>query len=77
MSISRLYPFPVTYMHPLCGALPVPFVSVQGTRGAFSLIGIIIHLLVAVPQTFIPHSESLRDDLSNRMVDDMGLAGFR
>ena len=34
-------------MHPLCNALPVSFVPVRVTRGAWALIGILLHLLTA------------------------------
>ena len=68
-------------MHPLCGALPVPYVLVKVTRSA----------LIAQPYTyapprcrttqycttFIPLSVSLWNDLVDPVFDDVGLAAFK
>ena len=68
-------------MHPLCGALPVPYVSVRVTRGA-----VIAHRFTYAPprcrtsqycQTFIPLSVSLWNDLSVSVFDRVELAGFK
>ena len=64
-------------MHPLCGALPVPYVPVQVTRGA-----VIAHQFTYVPprcrtsqyhRTFIPLSVSLWDNLSDPVFDGVRL----
>ena len=71
----RCYP-----MHPLCGALPVPYVPVWVTRGA------IAHRFTYAPPrcrtsqyrpTFIPLSVSLWNGLSEPVFDGVGLAGFK
>ena len=68
-------------MHPLCGALPVPYVPVRITRGA-----VIAHRFTYAPprcrtsqyrRTFIPLSVSLRNDLSDPVFDGVGLEGFK
>ena len=68
-------------MHPLCGALPVPYVPVRVTRGA-----VIAHRFTyATPRsrasqycrTFIHFSVSLWNDLSDPVFDGVGLAGFK
>ena len=68
-------------MHPLYGALPVPYVPVRGTRGA-----VIAHRYTYAPpscrtswyrRTFIPWSVSLWNDLSDPVFDGVGLAGFK
>ena len=69
-------------MHPLCGALPVPYVPVRVTRGA-----LIAHRYTYAPprcrtsqyrMTFIPLSVSLWNDLVvDPVFDGVGLAGFR
>ena len=68
-------------MHPLCGALPVPYVPVRVTLGA-----VIAHRLTYVPPrcrtsqyrpTFIPLSVSLWNDLSDPVFHGVGLAGFK
>ena len=68
-------------MHPLCGALPVPYVPVRVTRAA-----VIAHRFTYAPPrcrtseyrwTFIPLSVSLWNDLSDPVFDGVGLAGFR
>ena len=68
-------------MHPLYGALPVPYVPLQVTRGAA-----IPHRYTYAPRrcrtsqnsrTFIPSSVSLSNDLSDPVLDGVGLAGFK
>ena len=68
-------------MHPLYGALPLPYVPVQVTRGA-----VIAHRYTYAPPrcrttqyrwTFIPLPVSLWDDLSDRVFDGVGLVGFK
>ena len=68
-------------MHPLSGALPVPFVPACVTRGA-----LVAHRhSFAVPRcrtsqyskTFVPHSVSLWNDLSDPVFDGVRLAGFK
>ena len=68
-------------MHPLYGALPVPYVPVRVTRGA-----VIAHRYTyASPRcrssqyrrTFNPWSVSLCNDLSDPVFDGVGLAGFK
>ena len=67
-------------MHPLSGALPTPFVPARVTRGA-----VVAHRhSFAVPRcrtsqysrTFVPHSVSLWNDLSDPVFDSVGPAGF-
>ena len=53
-------------MHPLCGALPVPYVPVRVTRGA----------LIAQRYTYAL-SVSLCNDLVDPVFDGVGLAGFK
>ena len=68
-------------MHPLCGALPVPYVPVRVTRGA----GIAHRYTYAplrcrtsqYPRTFILWSVSLWNNLSDPVFDGVGLAGFK
>ena len=68
-------------MHPLCGALHVPYVPVWVTRGAM----IAHRFTYASPRcrisqyrrTFIPLSVSLWNDLSDPVFDGVGLAGFK
>ena len=68
-------------MHPLYGALPVPYVPVRVTRGA-----VIAHRYTYAPprcrtsqyhRTFIPWSVSLWNDLSDPVSDGVELAGFK
>ena len=67
-------------MHPLYGALPVPYVPVRVTRGA-----VIAHRYIYVPPrcrtaqyrtSFISLSVSLWNDLGDPVFDGVGLAGF-
>ena len=68
-------------MHPLCGALPVPYVPVRVTLGA-----VIPHRFTYAPprrrttqyrRTFIPLSVSQWNNLSDPVFDGLGLAGFK
>ena len=68
-------------MHPVCGALPVPYVPVRVTCGA-----LIAHRYTFAPprcrtsqyrMTFIPLSVSLWNDLVDPVFDGVGLAGFK
>ena len=79
--LCMLYKIRCKPMHPLCGALPVPYVPVRGTRGA-----VIAHGFTHAPprcrisqyrRTFIPLSVSLWNDLSYPMLNGVGLAGFK
>ena len=79
--LCMLYKIRCNPMHPLCGALPVPYVPVRVTRGT-----LIAHRYTYVPprcrtsqyrMTFIPLSVSLWNDLVDPVFDGVGLAGFR
>ena len=68
-------------MHPLYGALPVPYVPVRVTRGT-----VIAHRYTYAPprcrtsqyrRTFIPWSVSLWNDLIDPVFNGVGLAGFK
>ena len=68
-------------MHPLSGALPLPYVSARVTRGTL----VVYRHSFAPPRcrtsqylrTFVPLSMSLRKDLSDTVFDGVGLAGFK
>ena len=68
-------------MHPLYGALPVPYVSVRVARG----VVIAYRYTYAPPRcrtsqyhrTFISLSVSLWNDLSDQVFDGVGLTGFK
>ena len=77
--LCKLYKIRYNPMHPLYGALPVPYVTVRITCGA-------AHRFTYVPprcrtsqyrRTFIPLSVSLWNDLSDTVFDGVGLAGFK
>ena len=79
--LCMLYRIRCNPMHPLCGALPVPYVPMRVTRGA-----VIAHRFTYAPprcrtsqyrQNFIPLSVSLWNDLSDPVFDGVGLAGFK
>ena len=79
--LCMLYKIRCDPMHPLCGALPVPYVPVRVTRGA-----VIAHRFTYAPprcrtsqyrRTFIPLSVSLWNDLSDPVFDGVGLTGFK
>ena len=68
-------------MHPLSGALPLPFVSARVTRGAF-----VAHRHSFAPprcrtsqyrRSFVPLSVSLWNALSDPVFNGLGLAGFK
>ena len=68
-------------MHPLSGALPLPYVLASVPRGA-----LVAHRhSFAAPRcrtsqyrrTFVPHSISLWNDLSDTVFDCVGLPGFK
>ena len=68
-------------MHPLYGALPVPYLPVRVTGGA-----VISHRYTYAPprcrtsqygRTFIPFSVSLWNDLGDLVFDGVILAGFK
>ena len=68
-------------MHPLYGAIPVPYVPVRVKRGAVAA-----HRYTYAPPrcrtsqyrwTFIPLSVSLWNDLGDPVFDSVGLAGFK
>ena len=76
-----LYKIRCNPMHPLCGALPVPYGPVRVTRGA-----LIAHRYTYAPprcrtshyrRTFILLSVSLWNDLVDLVFDGVGLAGFK
>ena len=79
--LCMLYKIRCNPMHPLCGALPVPYVPVRVTRGT-----LIAHRYTyAAPScrtsqyrmTFILLSVSLWNDLVDPVFDGVGLAGFK
>ena len=79
--LGMLYKIRCIPMHPLYGALPVPYVPVRVTRGA-----VIAHRYTYAPprcrtsqyrRTFIPSSVSPWNDLSDPVFDGVGLAGFK
>ena len=78
--LCMLYKIRCNPLHPLYGALPVPYVPVRVTRGA-----VIAHLHTYAPprsrtsqyrRTFIPFSVSLWNDLSDPVFDGVRLANF-
>ena len=79
--LCMLYKIRCNPKHPLCGALPVPYVPVRVTHGA-----LIAYRLTFVPprcrtsqyrRTFILLSVSLWNDLVDPVFDGVGLAGFK
>ena len=70
-------------MHPLSGALPLPYVPARVTRGA--LVAHIYRHSFAPPRcrtsqyriSFVPLSVSLWNDLIDPVFDGVGLAGFK
>ena len=67
-------------MHPLSGALPLPYVPARVTRGA-----LVAHRQTFAPtrcrtyqyrKTFVPLSVSLWNDLRDPVFDGVGLEGF-
>ena len=76
-----LYKIRCNPMHPPYGALPVPYVPVQVTRG-----GLVEHLYTYAPprcrtsqycRTFIRVSVSQWNDLIDPVFDGVGLMGFK
>ena len=68
-------------MHPLSGVLPLPYVPARVTRGA-----LVAHRHSFAPpccttsqyrRTFVLHSVSIWNDLSDPVFDGVGLAGFK
>ena len=68
-------------MHPLSGAVPLPYVPARVTRGA-----LIAHIHSFAPprcrtsqyrRTFVPLAVSLWNDLSDPVFDGVGLASFK
>ena len=68
-------------MHPLSGALPLPYVPERVTRGV-----LVAHRHSFAPprcrtsqyrRTFVPISASLWNDLSDPVFHDVGLVGFK
>ena len=79
--LCMLYKIRCNLMHPLCGALPVPYVPVRVTCGT-----LISHRYTHAPprcrtwqyrRTFIPLSVSIWNDLVDPVFDGVGLAGFK
>ena len=79
--LCMLYKIRCDPKHPLCGALPVPYVPVRVTRGA-----LIAHRYTFAPPrcrtsqyrwTFILLSVSLWNDLIDPVFDGVGLTGFK
>ena len=79
--LCMMYKIRCNRMHPLYGALPVPYVPVRVTHGA-----VIAHRYTyetprcrtsQYSRTFIPFSVSQWNDLSDPVLDGMGLAGFK
>ena len=78
--LYMLYKIRCDPMHPLYGALPVPYAPVRVTRGA-----LVAHRYNSAPprcrtskyrNTFIPLSASLWNDLADPVFDGVGLTGF-
>ena len=68
-------------MHPLSGALPLPYVPAHVTHGA-----LVAHRHLFAPprcrtsqyrRSFVPVSVSLWNDHSDPVFDDVGLVGFK
>ena len=79
--LCMLYKIRCNSMHPLYGALPVPYVPVRVTR-----VAVIAHWYTYVPprcrtsqyhRTFILWSVSLWNDLRDPVFDGVGLEGFK
>ena len=79
--LCMLYKIRCNPMHPLCGALPGPYVTVRVTRGTVTAY----RFTYSPPRcrtsqyrrTFIPLSVSLWNDLSDPVFGGVGLAGFK
>ena len=79
--LCMLYKIRCNPMHPLCDALPVPYMPVLVTRGT-----LIAHRYTYAPnscrisqyrRTFILFAVSLWNDLIDSVFDGVGLAGFK
>ena len=79
--LCMLYMIRSNPVHPLNGALPVPYVPVRVTGGA-----LVAHRYTYAPprcrtlqwsRILIPFSVSLWNDLDNPVFDGVGLAGFK
>ena len=79
--LCTMYKILCNPMHPLDGALPVPYMPVRVSRGA-----VIAHWYtyahprcrtLQYSRTFIPFSVSLWNFLSDPVFDDVGLVGFK
>ena len=79
--LCMMYKLICNPLHPLYGALPLPYVRVRVTRGA-----VISHWFTYAPprsrtsqysMTFIPFSVSLWNDLNDPVFDSVGLASFK
>ena len=79
--LCMLYKIRCNSKHPICGALPVPYVPVRVTRGA-----LIAHRCTFAPsrcrtsqyrRIFILLSVSLWNDLVDPVFDGVGLAGLK
>ena len=79
--LCMLYKIRCNPLHPLCGALRVPYVPVLVTRGAVIALRYTCAPLRCrtsqYSRTFIPFSVSLRNDLNALVFDGVGLAGFK
>ena len=70
-------------MHPLNGALPVPYVLVQVSHGAVHahlILGRLMHCFAAEPRRnagVLYLSVSLWNDLANPIFNGVGLAAFK
>ena len=76
-----LFKIESTPMHPVSGALPLPYVPARVTRGA-----LVTHRHSFAPprcktsqyrRSFVPLSVSLWNDHSEPVFDGVGLAGFK
>ena len=79
--LCLLYKIRCNSKHPLCGALPVPYVPVRVTRGTLIAHRYTYALLRCrtsqFRRTFISISVSLWNDLVDPVFDGVGLAGFK
>ena len=76
-----LYKIGCNLLHPLYGALPVPYVLVRVHVALRLQIGTLMCLLTAEPLSIagllFPFSVSLWNDLSDPIFDGVGLTGFK
>ena len=64
-------------MHPLRGALPLPYVPARVTRGALRSFAPPRCRTSQYRRSFVPLSVSLWNDFSDPVFDGVGLAGFK